>query len=137
VSWSGYQTDADLVRSYQEAGVLVLPSRYEGFGLPALEAMACGTPVVCGDIPALREIAGDAALFVAPDDASEMAREIRRVLTDDALAADLSRRGIANARKYSWEQTARRTLDAYRRAAEENWSVTGAVESALRAEMRS
>ena len=116
VRWTGYLPDADLVRLYQQARVLVMPSLYEGFGLPVIEAMACGTPVVCSRIGALEEVAGDAALFVDPESVPDMAGAIGRVLTEPALASDLSARGLRRAAGFTWETTARRTLELYREA---------------------
>ena len=116
VRWTGYLPDADLVRLYQQARVLVMPSLYEGFGLPVIEAMACGTPVVCSRIGALEEVAGDAALFVDPESVPDMAGAIGRVLTEPALASDLSARGLRRAAGFTWEATARRTLELYREA---------------------
>jgi glycosyltransferase involved in cell wall biosynthesis len=103
----GYVKQDELVDLYRGAACLVMPSRYEGFGLPVLEAMASGTPVVVAPDPALREVAGDAAVFAKPD---ELAGGIRRALADrDALVAA----GLERARGYTWEDTARRTVDVY------------------------
>lgn len=113
IEWQGYVDGPELIRAYREASVFALPSRYEGFGLPVLEAMACGAPVVCGNASSLPEIAGDAALLVPPDDEAAIAAAILRVLTDPALAADLRARGLRRASEFSWEQTARLTLAAY------------------------
>ena len=116
IDWVGYVTSEELLREYQQADVFCLPSRYEGFGLPVLEAMACGTPVVCGNKGSLTEVAGDAALLVDPDDADRIAQALRRVLADPETAARLSTKGLERAAMFTWEETARRTLDAYRQA---------------------
>ena len=116
VTWPGHLGDAELVRAYQAASALVLPSRYEGFGFPVAEAMACGTPAICSAVGALREVGGDAAIFVDPDDIAGWARQMERVLTEPGLAADLGRRGRAQAARFSWRETARQTLAVYEKA---------------------
>ena len=113
VEWTGYLDDAALVGVYQEADVLVLPSRYEGFGLPVLEAMACGTPVICSPGGALREVAGDAALLCDPDDIQGLARAIQQVLTEPEIAAALRLRGKERAAQFSWAQACTRLLAVY------------------------
>lgn len=113
VRWTGYVSDAELAEAYRGADVVVHPSLYEGFGLPVVEAMASGTPVVCSDIPVLREVAGNAALFAKPEDVDGLADTIRRVLTDRAVADDLRRRGLERARVFTWSETARKTLAVY------------------------
>jgi alpha-1,3-rhamnosyl/mannosyltransferase len=96
------------------ARAFVYPSLYEGFGLPPLEAMACGTPVLTSNVSSLPEVVGDAALFVSPDDVDGLAAALARLWDDETLRADLRARGLAQARRFSWERTARSTLDVYR-----------------------
>jgi glycosyltransferase involved in cell wall biosynthesis len=105
----GWVEKGELADLYRGAAALVLPSRYEGFGLPVLEAMASGTPVVLADDPALREVAGDAAVYARP---GEVVAAVRRALDDRER---LVRAGLERARSFSWVETARRTVGAYRR----------------------
>lgn len=113
VHFTGYVPDEDLPALYSAADLFVFPSLYEGFGLPVLEAMACGAPVVCSDTSSLPEVAGDAALLVNPTDVRALAAAIERVLTDEALRASLQARGLERARRFTWEEAARRTLEVY------------------------
>ena len=113
VEWSGYVDDAGLVKAYQEADALALLSKYEGFGLPVLEAMACGTPVVCSNAASLPEVAGAAARIVAPDDLAGAAAALKEILTDPAEAARLRAAGRAQAEKFSWRAAAEAVLRAY------------------------
>jgi glycosyltransferase involved in cell wall biosynthesis len=116
VEWAGYLGDAELEEAYRQAAVLVLPSHYEGFGLPALEAMACGTPVVCSNVSSLPEVVGDAALTVDPHKTGELASAISRVLSDEPLRRELREKGLRRASLFSWRNTAVLTLQAYRQA---------------------
>ena len=108
-SLRGWVSKDELGELYRGAAALVLPSRYEGFGLPVLEAMASGTPVVATPDPALREVAGDAAVYAEP---GELADAVRRALE---RRADMASAGIERARRFSWAETARITAEAYRR----------------------
>lgn len=116
VRWIGLIPDEDLPAFYNAAACFVYPSLFEGFGLPVLEAMACGTPVVTSDRAALPELVGDAAMVVDPESVEALAEAMTRVLTDATLAADLGRRGLERSRRFSWRETARRTLEVYREA---------------------
>jgi glycosyltransferase involved in cell wall biosynthesis len=107
--------NADLPGLYSAAGVLATPSFYEGFGLPALEAMTFGTPVVVSDRASLPEVVGDAGLLVNPDDPEDIARALGRALNDEALRARMRERGLAQAARFTWEKAARETLAVYRK----------------------
>ena len=108
--------EADLVALYQEARAFAFPSRYEGFGLPPLEAMAAGTPVVSSDAGALAEAVGDAALVVSPDDPAAWTAALARVLADEPLRARLVEAGHARVRALSWDRAAAQTAQVYRDA---------------------
>lgn len=114
VSFLGPVPEDDLPALYSGAELFVFPSLYEGFGLPVIEAMACGTPVVCSNTSSLPEVAGDATVYFDPTDVSDIATAIRRLLDDAALRSALRQRGLKQAKKFSWRQTARLTLQAYR-----------------------
>ncbi|HET7076244.1 MAG TPA: glycosyltransferase family 1 protein [Chloroflexia bacterium] len=110
VRFLGYVADADLPALISGATAVVLPSLYEGFGLPALEAMACGAPLLAADASSLPEVTGDAALLLDPRDPAAWTGAMRRVLTDPALRAALSRRGPERAARFTWARTAAETL---------------------------
>jgi glycosyltransferase involved in cell wall biosynthesis len=116
VVFPGYVPDDELPDWYRAASGFVYPSVFEGFGLPALEAMACGVPVLCSDIPALREVAGDAALVVSPRDVDGWAAGLALLAGQPALRDELRVRGLARAARFTWQAAAARTLDVYRRA---------------------
>ena len=111
-----------LTTAYADADAVAYVSLYEGFGLPVLEAMAAGTPVVASNTSSLPELTGDAALLVDPEDVDAIADALARLLSDPALADDLRARGRARAATFTWTATARATLDVYRH-------VTGASSS--------
>jgi len=113
VIFPGWVADEDLPAVYAGASALAFPSEFEGFGLPVLEAMACGAPVVCANTSSLPEVAGDAALLVDPLDTDALTAALRRVLSDPELASELRRRGAAQAARFSWERTAQETLAVY------------------------
>lgn len=115
--WIENAPRADLPALYSGARLLAVPSHYEGFGLTALEAMACGTPPLASDRGSLPEVVGDAGLQVDPDDPAALAGAMRELLTDDALHADLRSRGLARAATFTWERTASTALDVYQRVA--------------------
>ena len=110
---TGYVEDEALACLYSGCEAFVFPSLYEGFGLPVLEAMQCGAPVITSNTTALPEVAGDAALLVDPEDAEAIAAAIRRIIGEPELRATLRARGFARARQFSWEETARRTAEVY------------------------
>lgn len=117
VVFLGEVRPADLRPLYCAADALVLPSVYEGFGLPALEAMACGTPVVVSNAGALPEIVGDAAVVVRPEDPEDIANGISWVLSNASFRSSLVERGLARAAAFSWERAARETLAIYEQVA--------------------
>ncbi|HSP64513.1 MAG TPA: glycosyltransferase family 1 protein, partial [Pyrinomonadaceae bacterium] len=111
---TGYLNDDDLRALYSSCAVFVYPSIYEGFGLPPLEAMACGAPVIASNIATFRETLGSAAQLVEPNDVEALARSIVEILDDEDRRRALSRRGLEQAAKFSWERTAQLTLEVYR-----------------------
>jgi glycosyltransferase involved in cell wall biosynthesis len=113
VRFLGYLPESTLAVMYRLAGVFVFPSLYEGFGLPPLEAMASGTPVVTSNVSSLPEVAGAAAVLVNPLDPGEIADGIYRVLTDESLRRDLRAKGLVRASEFSWETSARRVREIY------------------------
>ncbi|WP_263970717.1 glycosyltransferase family 4 protein [Leptolyngbya sp. KIOST-1] len=109
-----YLSDAEVAYCYQNADVFAYPSLYEGFGLPVLEAMTLGCPVVTANTSSLPEVAGDAALMVDPTSVEELAEALGRVIGDRALRQTLIERGYQQADQFSWTRTAKSTLAAYR-----------------------
>ncbi|MBI4789825.1 MAG: glycosyltransferase family 4 protein [Chloroflexi bacterium] len=115
VDFLDHVPDEDLPALFAACDAFVFPSLYEGFGLPPLEAMACGAPVICSNTSSLPEVVGDAALLVNPRDVGEIAGAIERVVRDTALKNELRVKGLAQAAKFSWERAARETLSVYQR----------------------
>jgi glycosyltransferase involved in cell wall biosynthesis len=114
VSFTGYIDDLSLKRLVANAEALVLPSFYEGFGLPPLEAMAAGCPVAVSDIPALREVCGDAAVYFDPNNADEIASRLGELLLSHQMRERLRTEGLARAREFQWEACVSRTCDVIR-----------------------
>ncbi len=113
VIFPGYIAETDLPAIYNLATVFAYPSLYEGFGIPTLEAMACGVPVVSSSSSSLPEIVGNAALLVVPTDSAGLTTALLRALNDDNLRQVLKERGLARARQFTWQAAARRLLEAY------------------------
>ncbi|MFE4469958.1 glycosyltransferase family 4 protein [Leifsonia sp. NPDC056824] len=115
VDFVGWVSEAELEALYARAALVVVPSRFEGFGLPVLEAMSRGAAVVCADIPPLREVAGDAAVFVPPTDTAQWAAAIARLWESPDQRAQRAEQGLNRAGGFSWERTSRRTLEVFQR----------------------
>lgn len=111
----GYVQNDDLPYLYNGAEVFVFPSLYEGFGLPLLEAMACGTPVICSNTSSLAEISGDAAIKFNPESVDEIVNQLQRVIDDNDLKRRLTKLGLARAKEFSWDKTAKQTLAILKR----------------------
>ena len=111
--WLAGLTREEVALLMQGAHVLLQPSRYEGFGLPVVEAMACGCPVIASDIPALHEVTGGAAVLVPPGDADAFARALRQLLASAEHRRSLADAGVDRARAFSWDRTARETSAVY------------------------
>ncbi len=114
VIFTGFVADDDLPALYTLAELFVFPSLYEGFGLPVLEAMACGTPVITSNLSSLPEVAGEAGLLVDPTDVADLATAIRRVLDNAGLRAAMAAKGVDQAARFSWQRAAVETLALYR-----------------------
>jgi glycosyltransferase involved in cell wall biosynthesis len=117
VRFTGYVPAEDLPALYSSATVFVYPSLYEGFGLPPLEAMACGTPVITSNVSSLPEVVGDAGIMVDPRDPQELAEAIIRVLEDADLRLHMREKGLRRASEFTWRKTARQTLEVYEKVA--------------------
>ncbi len=113
VRWLGYVDEQELVELYRHATALVFPSRYEGFGLPVLEAMARRTPVIAANASSIPEVARDAAILIDPDDVAALSEAMRRIAEEPGLASRMVQRGVEVVKSFSWDETARATVAAY------------------------
>jgi glycosyltransferase involved in cell wall biosynthesis len=118
VKWLHALADDDLPALYAGCVALVYPSWYEGFGFPVLEAMACGAPVIASDLPVLRDVAGEAAMYVPASDAEALGAAMQRLLTDQPLRERLRMAGLTRAQQFTWEASATKHLAVYRAVAE-------------------
>ncbi|MCA1558245.1 MAG: glycosyltransferase family 4 protein, partial [Acidobacteria bacterium] len=116
--FTGYVSEQDLAALYSSCRAFIYPSLYEGFGLPPLEAMACGAPVITSRVPSIMEVVGDSARLVKPTDAAALARAIIKLLEDEGERQRLSAAGRVRAAGFTWEKTAEQTLEIYRRVLE-------------------
>lgn len=114
VLWTGFVEEDELPLLYNAASLFVYPSFFEGFGLPVLEAMACGTPVITSNTSSLPEVAGDAAILIDPYNVEELSYAMYKVLTDNSLKEQMREKGLGQAAKFSWEKCARETLEVYK-----------------------
>ena len=116
VDFVGYLAEHELAALYRDALMVVQPSLYEGFGLPVLESMACGTPVACADIPVFREVAGDCAKYFDPRSSGSIANAMEELARDEALRLRMSEEGLARAQRFTWDETARKLGEVFAEA---------------------
>jgi len=117
VIFVGHVSELDLAYYFSSAALLAYPSLYEGFGLPPLEAMACGCPVVTSNTSSLPEVVGEAGIMVNPYDTRSLVQAMRKVLTDKELRDNMVRAGLEQSKKFSWKKTAKLTLQVYNKVA--------------------
>jgi len=115
VVFAGFVSDDDLPVMYSAADMQVFPTLFEGFGFPPLESMACGTPVACSNVSAVPEVVGEAAVLFDPLSPEEIASSVNSILSNPVLCGNLVRKGLEHARQFTWEETARRTIEVYRK----------------------
>lgn len=109
-----YLSDEEMPILYSAARMLLYPSFYEGFGLPILEAMACGTPVITSNVSSMPEVGGDAAVYVDPEDQGKISKEVGQVMEDKSLRDEMIKKGLIQAKKFTWEKCAKETYEAYK-----------------------
>jgi alpha-1,3-rhamnosyl/mannosyltransferase len=114
----GYLANEELAALYHQARAVVFPTLYEGFGLPAVEAQQAGAPLICSDLPVLREVAGEGALYAPAEDPQAWAEALQKLFSNPDLALNLSQKGTANAQRFSWQRAAEETLAVWRQAAD-------------------
>ncbi len=125
IQFAGFVSDEDLLHLYNACDLFVFPSFYEGFGLPVLEAMACGRAVACSRTSSMPEVADGAGILFDPYSTSEMVRAMADLLLDSELRARMERLGLQRAARFSWRATAQRTLEVYREVAERHRARAG------------
>ncbi|MCP2241258.1 glycosyltransferase family 4 protein [Thermoanaerobacterium thermosaccharolyticum] len=114
IIFTGYIPEVDLPKFYKIAKALIFPSIYEGFGLPPLEAQACGCPVIVSKIASLPEVYGDSALYCDPYDANDIAEKIENLINNDKLQAELKISGLNNVKRFSWQNSAQKILSLFK-----------------------
>ncbi len=117
VVFTGFVSEEELPKWYNAADLFIYPCLYAGFGLPPLEAMACGTPVITSNLTSLPEVVGDAGIMINPYDKKQLVEAIHRVLTDENLRENLIKKGLQKAKDFSWDKAAKETLTVYRKVA--------------------
>lgn len=115
ISFTGYVSDDELVALYNRASVFVYPSLYEGFGIPPLEAQACGCPVICSKMASLPEVGGDSVIYCDPYDKEDMTQKIKMILDDKDRQNELRQKGFENIRRFSWEESAKKMMETIER----------------------
>lgn len=115
ISFTGYVSDDELVALYNRASVFVYPSLYEGFGIPPLEAQACGCPVICSKMASLPEVGGDSVIYCDPYDKEDMTQKIKMILDDKDKQNELKQKGFENIRRFSWEESAKKMMETIER----------------------
>ena len=115
IKYTGYVDDLELAHIYSRASLFIYPSYYEGFGIPPIEAMSCGTPVIVSDRTSLPEVCGDAALYIEPDNPEDIKEKIELILNDESLQKQMIERGKQQSSRYSWEESAKEHMQLFKR----------------------